>query len=53
MCDKCDHKSWLERIEELMINNDNPFLQNVYEWVEENKHITENQQKKVIEMENE
>lgn len=47
MCDRCDWEIYLDDIEEMLGDEDYEFaedtLQGIYEWVEENEHITEKQ----------
>ena len=51
MCDECDWAEYLEKIEDML--NDHTykksfnFLEGVYDWVEDNQHITD-RQKEVV-----
>jgi len=47
MCSRCDWQEHLEEIDEMLSDPDYDFaedtLRGIYEWVEENEHITERQ----------
>lgn len=48
MCSGCDWSDWLERIDDLLEDDDYGFAEDtllgIQEWVTDNKHITEAQQ---------
>ena len=49
MCDSCDYESYSEKCEEMLDNMDYNFAEDtvmgIYDWVVENKHITDAQKK--------
>ena len=52
MCENCDFENYLEKIDDLMAIQHNDFLQSVYEWIEENNHVTDNQKNAIDNMYN-
>ncbi len=47
MCEQCDYKEYMEKIVDIFLcgpeGETADFLEGVYSWIEENKHITEDQ----------
>ena len=52
MCDSCDYEEYLEKIEELteeckLAKSTRCFVEGVFEWVEEHRHITPEQMSRI------